>query len=136
MLGSVSTWCHVEFEPMPLFTWGKMPEGDQLAEAPAEEHSTPVKALGRIWHASWGLRLGLAVIAVLIWAGATSLPSSPPATGASVSPQVTPVVAPSGQSTPSPSVDTAPPTPNLPQQPLDIQYDYGPGPQPVPGVTP
>ena len=27
-------------------------------------------------------------------------------------------------------------TPNLPQQTLDITYDYGPGPQPVPVQSP
>jgi hypothetical protein len=71
-------------------------------------------------------------VAVLIWAGAASVPSSPtPASRASVSPPVTtPVVAP----TPAPStMAPATATPGLPQQTLDITYDYGPGPQPVPG---
>jgi len=30
-------------------------------------------------------------------------------------------------------VDPNTTTPSLPQQSLDITYDYGPGPQPVPG---
>jgi len=112
---------------------GERAEG-QGAEAPTDEGRVP----GRAWHSSWGLRLSLGFVAVLIWAGAASVPSSPrPASGASVSPPVTtPVVAPTNLAPPSPStMDPATAAPNLPQHTLDITYDYGPGPQPVPGQS-
>jgi hypothetical protein len=35
----------------------------------------------------------------------------------------------------SSTMDPATATPKLPQQTLDITYDYGPGPQPVPGQS-
>lgn len=108
----------------------------ERAEEPGGEAPTDQRAPRGAWHSSWGLRLSLGLVAVLVWAGATSAPSSPtPASGASVSPSVsTPAVvatnpAPAATST----MDPATATPNLPQQTLDITYDYGPGPQPVPG---
>ena len=105
---------------------------DEEAEEPSSGES---RALGRIWESAWGLRLSLGLVAVLVWAGAASAPSSPaPASSSSVSPPVTmPVMAPSGPAPAAPqAVDPAPPTTNLPQQSLDITYDYGPGPQPAP----
>jgi hypothetical protein len=43
-------------------------------------------------------------------------------------------MAPVNPALPAPStMDPATATPSLPQQTLDITYDYGPGPQPVPG---
>ena len=112
---------------------GERAEG-QGGEPPTKESGV----LGRAWHSSWGLRLSLGFITVLVWAGTASVPSSPtPASGASVSPPATtPVVAPtSAPSTMAPAAATATPTATLPQQTLDITYDYGPGPQPVPGQS-
>jgi len=104
-----------------------------------EPSSAESRALGGLWQSSWGLRISLGLVAVLVWVGATSMSSSPrPATGSPFSPPVTtPVVAPviPPPTTPS-AADTATVTPNLPQQTLDITYDYGPGPQPVPVQSP
>jgi hypothetical protein len=96
------------------------------------------RVLEAIWQRSWGLRLSLGLVAVLVWAGASSAPSSPqPARGTSVSPPVTtPVVAPTSPDPQAPpTVDPAAAAPKLPQLPLDIIYDYGPGPQPAPGAA-
>ena len=105
---------------------------EQGGEAPADQSRVPAG----VWHSSWGLRFSLGLVALLVWAGATSVPSAPtPARGTSVSPTVTtPVMAPVNPALPAPStMDPATATPSLPQQTLDITYDYGPGPQPVPG---
>jgi hypothetical protein len=109
---------------------------DEEAREPSSDQSS---ALGRIWQSAWALRVSLGLVAVLVWVGATSAPSSPsPASSSSVSPPVTtPVVAPGGPASAAPqAVDPMPTTTNLPQQSLDITYDYGPGPQPVPGPSP
>ncbi|HWC38188.1 MAG TPA: hypothetical protein VG476_06650 [Acidimicrobiales bacterium] len=106
--------------------------GDEEAQEPSADESW---ARGAIWQSSWGLRVSLGFVALLIWVGAMSVPSSPtPAKSSSVSPPATtPVVAPAGPASPAPqAVDPTPSTTNLPQQPLDITYDYGPGPQPAP----
>jgi hypothetical protein len=114
-----------------------MPVEDERGKEQAGELSAGNTRLpGRVWQSSWGLRLGLGLVALLVWAGATSWSSAPPAvTGTPASPPVTtPVVAGGGPATP-PATDPAT-TASLPQQTLDITYDYGPGPQPVPGVRP
>jgi hypothetical protein len=113
-------------------------EGER-AEGPGREAPTDQsRMIGRAWHSSWGLRLSLGFVAVLVWAGATSVPSSPtPASRTSVAPTMsTPVVTPTSSAPPASStMDPATATPKLPQQTLDITYDYGPGPQPVPGQS-
>jgi hypothetical protein len=111
---------------------------ERLDEEAREPSSDQSRALGWIWQSGWGLRVSLGLVAVLVWVGATSVPSSPsPASSSSVSPPVTtPVVAPGGPASAAPqAVDQVPPTTNLPRQTLDITYDYGPGPQPVPGPS-
>jgi hypothetical protein len=116
-----------------------MPVQDEWVTEEAEEPpSDQSRKLGRIWQSAWGLRLSLGLVALLVYVGATSVPSSPsPASVSPVAPPVTtPVVAPVAPAPSAPqAVDPAPPTPRLPQQSLDITYDYGPGPQPVPGPS-
>jgi hypothetical protein len=124
---------------MMLFVWGEMPVRDERVDEEAEEPSSDQnRFLGGVWQSSWGLRLSLGLVAVLVWVGAMSTPSPSPATSSSGSPPVTtPVVAPASPAPATPqAVDPAPQTSSLPQQPLDITYDYGAGPQPVPGDSP
>jgi hypothetical protein len=112
---------------------GERAEGP-VGEAPSDQTRVP----GGVWHSSWGLRLSLGFVAVLVWAGATSVPSSPtPVRGTSVSPTVsTPAVVPPSPAPPAPApMDPATATPTLPRQTLNITYDYGPGPQPVAGQS-
>ena len=111
---------------------------ERVEEAGGEPSSAETRAPGGLWQSSWGLRLSLGLVAVLVCVGAASAPSSPvPATSSSVSPPVsTPVMAPSTPAPPGPPVvDPNTTTPGLPHQSLDITYDYGPGPQPVPGQS-
>jgi hypothetical protein len=116
-----------------------MPVREERRDEEAVEPSSDDNgARGRIWQSAWGLRVSLGLVALLVWVGATSASSSPsPASSSSVSPPVTtPVVAPGGPASAAPQAVDPPSTTNLPQQSLDITYDYGPGPQPVPGPSP
>ncbi len=108
--------------------------GDRAEEQNEQAPTKWAEALGSVWQSSWGLRLSLGLVAVLVWAGVASMPSSPsPASSTSVPPAAsTRVVAPTTSARPASTTDQATPAPSLPQQPLDITYDYGPGPQPVP----
>lgn len=128
-------------EPNPLAAWGMSvrsgrPERVRLERfADLKDRS---RLLGRIWESSWGLRIALGFVVVLVWTGATSLSSSSvPATGPASSPSVnSPAIEQTSPAAlPAPAAGAAAGNLNLPQQTLDITYDYGPGPQPVPGTS-